>query len=468
MLTKIRTHYVNIVLIIAFISYAPVAGWAADPGQASQSPPGGRPSDKDRAAVLRGRVTNEAGEPLVDVRIIVTMPSADPRAVDLKARLEVREARSDAGGEYRLVFPEITGRTPILIDAMKPGYRSLKGPPMFRSEARRIEVGPGTEAEATLVLKPALHVSGIIVDEHGRPIPGAEITANAESARARGAIERTASRPDGSFELFNFPVRPPVLQGETRKGAIHFFHPDYLAHDIEDVYALVAGEREMMRIVLGTGYKVTGTVLDAAGKPARNAMIKAIRKDGTHRKATRSDANGRFTLRGLTGGLTLLSARAMEIRQSLQLPMALKGDRSDLELRLTPIPSPAALPGHDVLGMRLTDVTAELKSAYDLSGDRGVLILDPGKDPDRLKIGRLEEGDVFWMVGRTRVGGVREFVGQILAETAGQDADAYSVRVVYNFSRVDFDGARTANLRFTREDLKQLKILSDQLTPESP
>jgi hypothetical protein len=69
------------------------------------------------------------------------------------------------------------------------------------------------------------------------------------------------------------------------------------------------------------------------------------------------------------------------------------------------------------------------------------------------------------MVGRTRIGSVSEFVSQILAETAGQNADEYSVRVVYNFSRVDMDGSGTATLRFTKDDLKQLQSVSDQFTP---
>jgi protocatechuate 3,4-dioxygenase beta subunit len=468
MLARIRTNHLNAALIAALVTHAMVAAWPAESGQASQAPSGGGTPAQERPAILRGRVTDEAGAPLADVRIRVAIPAADMRFVDLTAGRKVREARSDPKGDYRLELSEITARTTISIDATKPGYRRLAGPLMSRSEAKNVEVGPGTEAEASLVLKPALYVSGTVVDEHGRPIPGVVIAANASSARTSAAIDRIASRPDGSFELFNYPVQRPGFQSGAGKGVVHFSHPDYIARDIDDVYALTPRERETLRIALETGYKVTGTVRDAAGKPVPKAMIKVIRKDGTHRKATLSDANGQFVLRGVSGGLTLLTARAVEIRQNLQLPMALNGDKSDLELRLKPIRWPAGLEGHEVLGMRLTDVTPELKATYDLFGDRGALILDPGKNSDRLKIGRLEEGDVFWMVGRTRVGSVREFVKQILAETAGQDADEYTVRVVYNFSRVDFDGSRTATMRFTREDRKQLQVLSDQISPESP
>ena len=94
------------------------------------------------------------------------------------------------------------------------------------------------------------------------------------------------------------------------------------------------------------------------------------------------------------------------------------------------------------------------------------MILDPGKDSDRLEIGHLAEGYCFWMVGQTRVGNVREFIKQILAETANDEADRYSVRVVYTFSAVDSDGTNTQYLKLTKADREQLRILLDQLTDE--
>jgi hypothetical protein len=67
------------------------------------------------------------------------------------------------------------------------------------------------------------------------------------------------------------------------------------------------------------------------------------------------------------------------------------------------------------------------------------------------------------MVGNKRVGSVREFVNQILAETAGKNAEVYSVRVVYSLSTLEFDGTNTQYLKLTNDDLKQLQIVSDQL-----
>ena len=166
---------------------------------------------------------------------------------------------------------------------------------------------------------------------------------------------------------------------------------------------------------------MTGTVFDVAGKPVPNAMIKAVRKDGTHRKATMTDANGKFALRGLSEGLTMFSARALDIKQKVHLPMAVNGDKNDLEVRLKPISLPADLKKHAVLGMQLADVTPELKSAYDLYYERGALILDPGKDSDRLKIGRLAEGYVFGWSATRASAAFASSSDQILAETAGQE-----------------------------------------------
>ena len=89
------------------------------------------------------------------------------------------EARSDAGGDYRLEIPGIAERTTVSIDAMKPGYRRLVGTLMSGGDPRDVEVAPGKAAEASLILRPALYFAGIVVDEHGKPIPGVKIWANA-------------------------------------------------------------------------------------------------------------------------------------------------------------------------------------------------------------------------------------------------------------------------------------------------
>jgi hypothetical protein len=434
-----------------------------DPGKTSKAASGAA------SAMISGRVTDQAGAPLADVRVIV-VAFGDPETRTVNAGAQSRQlvARSDARGDYRLEVTGITKRAIVLVDAVKPGYRSLRGPLMARGDTKRFELVPGTHAEADLVLKPALYFAGVVVDEQGKPIRRVSIGANANSPGSGANVESTDTREDGSFELFNYPETPIFLRGAVSKGVVHFIHPDYIDRDIDDLYAIEPKQRGVLRVVLMAGHKVTGRVVDDAGKPVANAMIRAIRKDKTHRKGTTTDASGSFALRGVSGGLIMLTARALDIRQQAYVPIALKSDKLDLEIRLKPIELPADLKTYPVLGMQLADVTPELRSTYDPYSERGALIVDPGKDPDRLNIGRLAEGYTFWMVGSTRIVSVSEFVSQIVAETAGQNAAEYRVRVVYDFSTVELDASRTANLKFTKDDLKQLQTLAEQLAPEEP
>jgi hypothetical protein len=117
--------------------------------------------------------------------------------------------------------------------------------------------------------------------------------------------------------------------------------------------------------------------------------------------------------------------------------------------------------------MQLADETPELKAAYDLFQDRGAVILDPGHDFARLDIGDLAEGYCFWSVGNKPVGGVRQFVDQILAETGGRDEAQYSVRVVYSFKTTEFVGTNTQYLKLTKDDVQQLRAASERLKAEA-
>ena len=225
--------------------------------------------------------------------------------------------------------------------------------------------------------------------KNGKPISGVKIWANVAFGTAGGGVERTASRSDGSFELFNYPVNPRVIQNELTRGLVGFSHPDYVGQGIGDIYALA----RMIAKLCGLSWRgvtiVTGTVIDVTGRPVPNAMVKVAREDGNFsNKLTMTDANGKFALRGLGEGLTMLYARALDIKQTVHMRIADNGDQNDLQVRLKPIPLPADLKKHAVLGMQLADVTPELKSAYDLYFDDGAVILDPGNDSDRLKIGR--------------------------------------------------------------------------------
>ena len=430
-----------------------------------------------QVAVLRGRVKTKTGVPLPGVRVRVAVPAADMRFLDDGKDRVVLEVKTDDQGNYRLDFPGIAERTKVSIDATAPGFARLVGTLMAGGDDREVEVEPGKQAEANLELETAHYFRGVVVDEQGKPIPSVQIGAYFHFAfnQGTGGVEMTATGPDGSFELFNYSSNPNAFWIMAGKGIVSFSHPDYVESKIEDIYAIERDRRKDLRIVLATGRKVTGTVLDVAGKPVAKVMVEAglvegkphPLGDGTYRKATLTDADGRFALRGLKDGETRLVTHALAIKQKVVLPMDLAADKVDLEVRLRALPQPAVFQKITVLGMELADVTPEWKSAYDLDEDRGALILDPGPDHKRLEIGDLAEGNRFWLVGEKHVASVREFVTQLLAETAGQDAEIHNVRVVYEFKTTDFVGTNTQHIRLTRDDLKELRALAEKLAAEA-
>ena len=139
MLIQCRTNrrgVLSAVLVAGLVAIRRVVAFAADPEQTTKTSPKGQQTGGAQTAILRGRVTNEAGAPLGNVRVRVAVPSADMRFVDSTTPHQHLEAKSNTKGEYRLEIPGITKPTTISIDAMKPGYRRLVGKSMSGGDAK--------------------------------------------------------------------------------------------------------------------------------------------------------------------------------------------------------------------------------------------------------------------------------------------------------------------------------------------
>ena len=125
---------------------------------------------------------------------------------------------------------------------------------MAGGDVENVEVAPGKAAEATLILKPALYFSGVVVDERGKPIPMVEVASDLVTTRSSAGIERTTSRPDGSFELFCYPVtaaRRGRWQGSTSRSSI----PIMSMSKLKMFTRLHRKIANVLRIILPTGHK---------------------------------------------------------------------------------------------------------------------------------------------------------------------------------------------------------------------
>ena len=226
----------------------------------------------------------------------------------------------------------------------------------------------------------------MVVDEKGQPFPHAEVEATSVHDSGYGYIKFAETDANGRFEIFDYPLEPdPKSVGQVR-----FEHPALLRAQIDNVYALDREALKSLRIVLRRGHQIKGIVTTAGGRPAVRTLIEAIPAD-PHAlyKQQLTDADGRFLLEGLPDGDLVVRVDSFTSEQKARTTVRLQGADLEVNLRLEPLVMKNPITVMTLFGMKLADITAELKAAYDLD-DRanGVLIIDPGEDVERLGIRR--------------------------------------------------------------------------------
>lgn len=458
-------------LIVAAIVAAPLLMTIA--GEQKAKPQVDASKEKVAVTVLKGVITNTKGETLVGARVRVAVPAIDHRFFPDASHL-VLETTTGDHGEYQLEIPGITHETTASMDVLQPKYRRLSGTLMQGGDGEDLKIKPGETREVSYTLKPAMYFSGVVVDQEGKPIPGVQVAANSNSQWRSGGVERTVSGDDGSFELFNYSedqIKVDLYNnqgeliekdGDTNRGYVDFFHPNYIDNKLEDAYTIQPEFRKGMRVVLPSGYKLSGSVLDDVGEPVEGAVVKITDSQGSNRKSALTDEHGTFVLRGLPVGPATLSTLALRIDQKSSLPVVVDRDKLNHVIRLESMKLPKDPQTVTILGMQLVDMTPEYKEAFDLYYS-GAVILDPGLDSERLDIGDLQRGDSFFMVGDGQIKNVKEFVDRILEEAAKQDSPKYSIRVVYSLHRLEFDGTNTQYLKLTAKDIQELESVSEKL-----
>lgn len=193
------------------------------------------------------------------------------------------EAEVAADGSFRL--PTLEAGTLRL---------SLKAPGCV-PQSHRIAIGPGGESEGTYALARGATLR-VRITADGKPLPKA-------TARLDGPGDedwRAESGDDG------VAVLDGVADGAMK---LTVEHDEWRPHSAK--LELPLGEPELA-VPLERGLAITGSVLDADGKPVAEAYVSAWMtrgRDSNHRSG-RSAADGTFRLAGLAPGTWRLSAHA--------------------------------------------------------------------------------------------------------------------------------------------------------------
>jgi uncharacterized GH25 family protein len=213
--------------------------------------------------------------------------------------------RSAADGTFRLPSLAPEG---VAVSAVAAGF--------FPAEGKA-----GGDRRPVLALQPRLGASGIVVDEAGRPVAGADVRASvpagSHSARSRsGANGFARSVESGRFRLTSLAAGTSYELKVERQG----FAPARM--ELPDPAEGHAWPE--LRIVLHPGRTVSGLVVDAQQRPVAGAQAvlqpasptNLLQRVLTARNVERieppavTDAAGRFVIKNIPGGTFDLKVRA--------------------------------------------------------------------------------------------------------------------------------------------------------------
>ena len=238
---------------------------------------------------IGGSVVNEQGEPIPGVRVIFSVMGPAPGVSHDRERLTMmwhyHTEVTDAQGRwhcnhvpsqfgmitYQLSHPDYA---PVNFGAAAAGA-TAHGGMIYVAEADL------RKDSAVFVLKRGLVVTGVVVDESGKPVANAKAT---ENRQWREASANQLTDSDGRFRLANLPDQELTLSIQAEG----FAPMDTALHPSE--------KAEALRLPLSKGGTLKGRVVDEAGNPIAKARLRVGPGESNPRFEwkTATDEQGRF------------------------------------------------------------------------------------------------------------------------------------------------------------------------------
>jgi hypothetical protein len=288
-------------------------------------------SDAAPAGAAISGLVLEAGSraPIAGAQVMLMPARPGPNPFVTRPRISV----TDREGLYELDEIE-AGRYRVTVQ--KSGFVAVNGP-----DAPYVDLKPGERrAGVNVTLLRGAVIAGRVLDESGEPLGGVQVMAMQRPPALPGGPPMrgnflipggsSAQTNDlGEFRLFGLKPGEYYVQATARfesggspaRGMtlLPTYFPDTSDLGAAQPISLGAGQTSGIidiRMIAVPAFQVSGVVLDEAGRPVANAMVRLAGNEpgaspfGMNRWGARTDTSGRFTIDGVTSGSYTLLAIA--------------------------------------------------------------------------------------------------------------------------------------------------------------
>jgi beta-lactamase regulating signal transducer with metallopeptidase domain len=276
--------------------------------------------------------------PVQSIELEVVDPRTNQPIPDVE--LSVRETggprafATDDAGKARIEFKP--GGQYLGITAKKPGF--VPTTLTWRSDRAKDPVPP----EYLLKLEPATTIGGVIQDEAGKPVQGADVSliidrdGDSSSTRERAGVYNHVVKtdPNGRWVC-------DVAPQKFKDPWIKLSHPDFISDETYGATPKPPVEklRDMTGVmVMKKGVALAGRVMDKDGKPIRGADVAQGRdRFGSSYPSTKTGPDGRFVFaQARPGAEVVLTVKAKGYAPELKSFVLSEKGAGDLEIKLEP------------------------------------------------------------------------------------------------------------------------------------
>jgi len=329
-------------------------------------------SDRSETLVVTGTVVDPNGRPVPKAAINVYPPSST-------------EAITTAEGEFKL-----------RCSAARFGMMGMPGPGqnltpyvLARSRDRNLAVAMEFDQTAAedlkIALSPGVILSGKVTDAQGKEVPGAKLSLTFWPGQMGFGMPEESARPDasGRFEIRAVPAGHRFSVSATAEG----YGQEYVDARTDQA---VGSRMDLEPMVLKpANLEISGVVVDVNDQPVSGIRVGCFGRGQRPRPQIKTDAQGRFVIRGVCAGPASVQANSSDRNTPLFGQVQTEGGATDVRIVVSSrmmagryVPAkPRSLVGKPLP----PPAQVGLESAMDAAADRAILLcfFDMNQRPSR-------------------------------------------------------------------------------------